>query len=637
MPIIKQLLPHEAHKIAAGEVVERPANIVKELIENALDASATQISIYIKDGGKELIRIVDNGTGMDEADALACFNKHATSKITHIDELETINTFGFRGEALASVAAVAHVTLITKMAHADVGIKVSVACNSITDTQPVATVTGTDIRVHDLFYTIPARKKFLKKSETEWRHIVQLFQAFCLAFPHIHFRLYHDDTEIHNCPPVTDSSQRFIQLWHHQSVLAFSDSRIDGTLNITGVISTHNQYRYDRSGLFFFVNNRWVKNNALASALLKGYQGLPDGRYPMACVHITVDSTLVDINIHPRKEEVAFMHPNKVTSLITNAVKSTLDTHTSTNLRGTQHAPPSASYVPASPVSTSPFKNTMPSVFTPFDFNTFVSAPDTQVQKIFDDQRVTLAEEQISVPRTASAPYETPSVDISSTTTQSFTQHTIHTPHTNSLANDEPVMGDAEQSFTLIGQLHKTYILVEHEEGLYLVDQHAAHERILYELFSQRFNDCATVNLLFPHIITLSANDYATIIPHLELFTRNGITLEPMGTHQLIVSATPIHLKEINFEELVRQVVGWITEYGNVDREDFFKTINEKLHAQCACKAAVKAGDALTHEQMQTLLTDLYKTKNRSTCPHGRPTGFLVSLDEIEKKVKRKK
>ena len=201
MPRIKQLSLHEAHKIAAGEVIERPANIVKELLENALDASATHINLYIEDGGKRLIRVVDNGCGMDEEDAHACFNKYATSKITSINELETISTFGFRGEALASIAAVARVTLITKQAEALAGIKLTTDCSVITDSQPTSALTGTDISIHDLFYTIPARKKFLKKQETEWRHIIQLFQAFCLTFPHIHFALYNEGTLVHNCPP----------------------------------------------------------------------------------------------------------------------------------------------------------------------------------------------------------------------------------------------------------------------------------------------------------------------------------------------------------------------------------------------------------------------------------------------------
>lgn len=696
MPKIKQLSLHEAHKIAAGEVIERPANIVKELIENALDASATQISLYIEDGGKQLIRVVDNGCGMDEEDAHVCFDKHATSKITHIDELQAINTFGFRGEALASVAAVARVTLITKQQAAIAGIKVSVACSAITDTQPISALTGTDISIHDLFYTIPARKKFLKKQETEWRHIVQLFQAFCLAFPHIHFILYNEGATIHNCPPVNDSMHRFAQLWQHHNLVAVNSERIDGTLSVAGSIATDN-YRYDRNALFFFVNNRWVKNFALANALLKGYLGLiPPGKYPMACIKITVDPTLVDINIHPRKEEVAFIYPQKVTLLITTAVKETLEKHMSKQMA----TKPQTGHSFSTPYKTNPtsFKHDTPPVFTPFDFSALAndttsvhtttptqplqpapilsfSYPTTDTRPTHPNTPILLSDmpnaqivhvsptdpfwPESEPAKTAYTPIATsdliasPSTAISADQAPFIQNAASSTSYTNdvtsypSYPNSEPTeyqttihyqqTTEPEHTFTIIGQLHKTYILIEQEEGLFIVDQHAAHERILYEQFSTRFGDCASINLLFPPIIMLSSHDYATISPHLTLFKDNGIIIEPFGTNQFIISSTPVHLKNVNLEEIVKQVVGWIHEQGAVDRADFFKTINEKLHAQLACKAAVKAGDALTYEQMHTILTDLHKTPNRFTCPHGRPTGFLVSLDEIEKKIKRKK
>lgn len=694
MPKIKQLSLHEAHKIAAGEVIERPANIVKELVENALDACATSISVHIENGGMQLIRIVDNGCGMDEQDAQACFAKHATSKITHVDELETINTFGFRGEALASVAAVARVSLITKQADALAGIKVSVAASEIIDMQPLSAITGTDISVSDLFYTMPARKKFLKKEETEWRHILQLFQAFCLAFPSVHFKLYHNNIIIHQCPPVHEASLRFAQLWQQHHILSITNKRIDGTLSVDGAISTHAHYRYDRNALFFFVNNRWIKNFALANALLKGYQGIiPPGKYPMACIKITIDQTLVDVNIHPRKEEVAFIYPQKVTQLITASIKQALEKQISTHIGfapSANGATSSRQAIPAEHTQTvhAPFKTsvtdftrTQPAVFTPFDFDKIAEnlvpvsyaenpALDT-TQTFMRTQSVryvlpsvsTTAQSPSAAPWTYTQPKFTETASEQSMPAElhntNLSQHIADSPtsthslnttaHTNAHTDEGPQHNYYQQTiserqnthtepiFTIIGQLHKTYILIEQEDGLFLVDQHAAHERILYELFSSTFNNCATINLMFPLIIVLSHNDYETVWPHLSLFKQNGITIEPFGNNQLIINSTPVHLKNVNLEEIIKQVVGWINEQGSVDHADFFKTINEKLHAQLACKAAIKAGDTINLIQMQTLLVDLHKTSNRFTCPHGRPTGFMLSLDEIEKKIKRKK
>ncbi|MDP3889288.1 MAG: DNA mismatch repair endonuclease MutL [bacterium] len=370
MPKIKILPLHEAQKIAAGEVVERPANIVKELIENALDAAATTISVHIEDGGKKLIRVIDTGCGMDVQDAQLCFDKHATSKITHVDALEHINTFGFRGEALASIAAVSKITLITKERDTTEGTKVTVEQNTVIDTQPVSANTGTDIAVHDLFYNIPARKKFLKVRDTEWRHILHLVQAFCLDYPEIHFKLFSDGKQIINCPATQNIRARCAQVWDQHissDMLTIEAHREDNTFSILGIITNHQQFRYDRNTIFFFVNKRWVKDFKLSNALLKGYQNvLPHGKYPTACISITVDPTLVDINIHPRKEEVKFMHPRLIEQLIQQTVKQALEIHISANLN--PKVMNTADMAISTP-STSFFSSHPSRSFTPYNFD----------------------------------------------------------------------------------------------------------------------------------------------------------------------------------------------------------------------------------------------------------------------------
>lgn len=609
MSIIKQLPPHEAQKIAAGEVVERPVNILKELIENSIDAHSTHIKIAVKDGGKELMRIIDNGCGMDNDDARLCFNKHATSKIQTVDQLESIQTFGFRGEALASVAAVGKVTLITKQKDTLHGTKVYVEQNSIISQEIVSCAQGTDLSVADLFYTIPARKKFLKKKETEWRHIVQLFQAFCLDYPAIHFQLSSDDKIVYNCPPVHKPADRITQLWDHtvgSHMISVKHYNPKYEIEIQGITSSNAYHRYDRNGIFFFVNNRWVKNFALSTALFKGYHNvLPHGKYPVSAILITVPATDVDINIHPRKEEVKFMHPRIVEQSVEQAIRLALEAHVSSQIN-----------IPvqfASPVMTYQSKA-----------NSYASLP-TQAPSYQQMQKAELS----------SVPKEETFFNASLFSKPTKPYVTTDRDFQPAFKEESLIFPETEKKYQIIGQYHKTYILIEKQNGLFMVDQHAAHERILYESFKNRDNQSVPVNLLFPQLITVSNTERERIEPYLSLFTSNNIAIEPFGQNQLRITATPVYLKTVPLDDLVKQVIGWIAEYDDMENSDTLSKIDAKIHAQMACKAAVKAGDILTMQEMQKLLADLDKTQSNFCCPHGRPTGWLLTLGEIEKKFKR--
>lgn len=654
MAKIKQLPPHEAQKIAAGEVVERPANIVKELLENAIDAGATRITVYIEDGGKQLIRIVDNGCGMDAIDAQLCFDRHATSKITHVDELETITTFGFRGEALASIASVSKITLITKEEQALEGTQIVVNAHNIIEINSIACATGTDITIHDLFFNVPARKKFLKTTQTEWRAIQLLFNAFCFDYPHIHFFLFSEGKQVLNCPVSLDLKNRTLQIWESGTanhLLELQTTEKD--ISISGIISDHQYYRYDRSGIYFFVNKRWIKNQHLSNAFIKGYANvIPAGRYPVAAIHITIPSHEVDINIHPRKEEVKFLHPRRVEQLLQQAVKTTLEHNLS------QHLKRDVTFKSAEQYSTRPQE------FRPFDFDMFLknSAPfltpfpfhsngDPDVHGMGIKQTSAIED---------SAPFDT---FLQAKTLRASGEENTTNKNELSINNKNVIIPlalsvpignvskgaeiNSAENYRLIGQYNTTYILVEKEDGLFLVDQHAAHERILYELFSQRFEEVATIQLLFPHIITLSPHDISTITPHLDIFTNNGIIIEQCASNQLSIESLPVHLKDQSLDDIIKTTIAWITEsfdtspsgtlrMNEQNEQELKKMINNKLQAQMACKAAVKAGDILTQEKMEQLLRDLEKTANRFSCPHGRPTGWLLSLHEIEKKFKRR-
>lgn len=618
MPKIHRLEAHEAQKIAAGEVVERPANVVKELIENAIDAGATQITVYLEEGGKKLIRVVDNGSGMGKEDAKLCFEHHATSKITTVDELNSIATFGFRGEALSSIACVSKTTLITKEEGAQEGTKLDLDHGTIINESITAANQGTDIIVSDLFFNVPARKKFLKSTETEWRAIQQLFHAFCFDYTNISFKLVNDNTLSINCPATINLEARIKQLLdanHAQHMIELTAATKDNSVNIKGFISNHQFSRYDRNSIYFFVNQRWVKQQKLSSSLLKGYANvLPPARYPAACIFIEIDQEQVDINIHPRKEEVQFLHPRIVEQLIQQTVRQTLESHLS------QHIKKDVTFAPARQVPHTSYAATSGLSFEP-------------MYNIRNNSAI-----HYDAPLAPHALNDTPFAD--EPYTPEIKQHAVFTPNnyeaTQESASQSPTIEQIiDQPYTLIGQYNKTYLLLEQEDGLFIIDQHAAHERILYEIFSRRFQEVATVTLLFPQTITLKSNDILLLEPHLDLFLNNGIEIAIMSNTQLIIRSTPVHLKNQSLEDLIQEVIVWISETSTADEDQFFKTINERMHAQMACKAAVKAGDILTQEQMHQLMKDLHATKNRFACPHGRPTGWLFSLSEIEKKFKR--
>ena len=604
MARIKQLSAQEAQKIAAGQVVERPANAVKELLENAIDAGATHISLFIEDGGKQLIRVVDNGCGMDREDAQLCFAKHATSKIKSVDELPSLTTFGFRGEALASIAAVSTVTLLTKQPDAIEGLK-AIAHEGIITVEPIGCPQGTDIAVRDLFYNVPARAKFLKKRETETRHVIQTVQAMAFAYPHIHLQLYVDGKQLLNCPAQDTMLQRCAQLWDASTakhMMSIEATRSDKGISLCGAISNHQWFRYDRSGMFFLVNNRWVTNTGLSRALLKGYNNvIPQGRYPMATLSIMINPALIDVNTHPRKEEITFAHPRTIEQLIQDTVRKALEAHVSKQIKKdvSFYQP---THTPSQSVESLSFR---PASLAPDMYDVALLEPTPMEPALYTE-----------------SPF------------QPTTTPALLTSEAESLTI--PIIETADESHKVIGQFAKTYILIEQQEGLFLVDQHAAHERVLYEQFGQRFEAIPTINLMFPQLVTCSEHDLAIIEPHLSLFAQHGISIETFSKDQLIIQSTPVHLKNAPLQEIIQTAIGWIKELQHIDQEQFHKTIHDKLRAQMACKAAVKAGDVLTQSQMQELIKDLHDTPNRFSCPHGRPTGWMLSLHDIEKTFRRK-
>lgn len=589
MQKIKKLSQHDIIKIAAGEVVERPANALKELIENSIDAGATQITVHLKQGGKELIEITDNGCGMSQEDALISFLPHTTSKINSIDDLESVASFGFRGEALASMAAVSKLAIVTNNGSLE-STKLVIENGSLISQTVASHAQGTTICIQNLFAFLPARKKFLKKDETELHACTQIFQAFCLAYPHIHFKLFHNDTLLVNCLTTDNILTRVQQVWPNvpASQLHTINTSHDA-VQICGVTSNPQYQKYDRSCMYVFVNQRFVKNQHLLKAILKGYQGiLPPQKFPVTVLQITVPQASIDVNIHPKKEEILFTHPHSIDKQITHSIQETI----------------SALHTPA------------------------IQTPETQAP--FDQE---------------------PVIQKASYNFQSTEKYTHSLPETMFVTKTEPfifeknIQKKAEQKniseqesifthknnfeYTLIGQYNTTYILIQKEHDLILIDQHAAHERILYEQYKASTQPQPSVRLLFPHIINTTQQEADRLEPHFGLFTRHGITLERFSDTQLCLYATPIGTKNEQLTDIIQACLAL------AHQTDIENKIHETLYAQIACASAIKAGQELTQETMHSLIEQLMTTPNYQTCPHGRPTHIAFFEKDITKYFKR--
>ncbi len=608
--IIKHLNPIEAQKIAAGEVIERPVNIIKEFIENSLDAQATKISIAVEDGGKKSITITDNGTGMDEADARICFLRHTTSKLNSFDELSSLATFGFRGEALASICSVARVTLITRLNNNNHGIKLSIENGIITQEEIIGTAIGTTISIHDLFYNVPARQKFLKTTTTEFNQIVQLFKAFCLSNLFVHFTLSHNGLITYNCPAITTLEERISQIFESiitKHLFLIEEGSQHGSIN--GIVTGPHYSKYDRSGIFIFVNKRWIKNFGISQAIIKAYKNiLPTGKYPLAVISINVPSHQVDINTHPKKEDVLFLHPRIIENLVTTAITQVLEKSFSKILSETV-----AHQLIPSPLSNNNLTNN-----SAFEFKPFFNNEDVLYHKHKD----LLAKEPFD---NVNKPF--------------YFQEKNKDFIKNESIYEEPIQSsyipDSLDLHTIIGQFHSTYILLEHPDGLLLIDQHAAHERILYEYIEKTFNKPESITLLFPETVFVQKENMELLSQYFPLLHDHGIVIEQFSEQECIVRAKPAYAQSINIKDLLHNINGWINDFGRAEKEVIKRFITEKIRAQLACKAAIKAGDILSLEEMKELLLKLDKTKNRFSCPHGRPTSWLLSLFDIEKKFKR--
>ncbi len=544
-PTIHILPPEVAERIAAGEVVERPASVVKELIENSLDARATAISVEIRDGGLSLVRVSDDGCGMSRADAPLALERFATSKVHALDDLASIETLGFRGEALSSIAAVARLEILTRTQNELEGTHVRAGGGSM-QVEPAASPAGTSVTVRDLFFNTPARRKFLKSPMREGELVRQTVIRYSLAYPAVAFRLVVNGRETYVAPPATPLERIGTALGREVAVEMVEADWEAADLHIWGYVSSPNIGRRDRQGQFFFVNGRPIRSGLLAVMLERPYAGrLPPERRPLAVLHIRLDPHLVDVNVHPRKAEVRLSQERSVYGALTRAVETAL-----------------APY----PRQEGPF----PALAWPF----------------------------------AEVPLE---------------------PGMARESRAEYVAGRLKP----LGQLQNAYIVAYSQEGLVIVDQHAAHEQILFERLSAGEGGRP---LNPPVRMELTAHEAKLLEPYLGTLADLGIEMEPFGGYTFLMRSLPASLADqeprATLDALLEELPGC--------RRLSPEAVRERLATKAACTAAVKAGDVLTKEQMQTLLDELAAAWSPATCPHGRPAFLLLSIEELERRFMRR-
>ena len=602
------ILPPRVHnKIAAGEVVERPASVVKELVENALDAGADRITVLAEEGGKQLIEVIDNGCGMGKDDALLALERHATSKITAEEDLFALKTFGFRGEALPSIAAVSRFTLETRTRAVHEAVSITMDDDDgVPQVQTTGAPVGTRIVVRDLFYNIPARRKFLKTTNTERAAILDCLNRFSLVHSHCSFTFIHNQKSVFKRTAGSDLRQRIMEVLGRETgeeLLPVSGGNTSaGTL--TGFTSPPVLHRSNRRSIYLFVNRRMVKDQVMTSAVLKAYQGLMErGRYPVSVLFLTIDPSLVDMNVHPAKEEVKFVESGRVFSLVRQAILEALSGYPASGNLGERKNDPFAAFISPPP----DHGKTGPSPAAPASG---ACQPD-----MLPDWQPGLT-----------------------TTFERKVLPSVHEqPPVYERAADNMVVGGEKffSSMEIIGQVWKSYLVLSHGDALYMIDQHAAHERILFDQLQQHLgsaNNCQ--ELLLPITMDLSPDELAVVDENGEVLHRLGFTLAPFGNCAIILTGIPVLAKEYDPRQLFSEVITDLLQSTNRSIKNL--PLIDELAAGMACRLAVKASDALSRDEIELLLMKLDQVKVGQTCPHGRPLYFSMSRYEIEKRFLRR-
>jgi len=642
---IRVLSDQVANQIAAGEVVERPASVVKELLENALDAGATRVRIEVEGGGRKLIRIVDNGSGMVRDDALLAFERHATSKLRTSDDLLQIATLGFRGEALPSIASVARVTLETRAAEDEAGTSIEIAGGNIVRVDEAGLPTGTTIAVRDLFYNTPARRKFLKSEQTELAHIAALVTHYALAHPERHFELHTATQALLIAPAVASSSDRLYQIFGRETAglmlpvaaeIDFTRAGLPepppwkreadyappepGYLRISGFVSKPELQKLNRNSVYVFVNHRLVRDRLVLHALTDAYRNIiPPTSYPVVLLFLEMPPQEVDVNVHPAKTEVRFRQPGFVHDFIRDTVRTALMTaRPAASFAAAVSGGASASLlVDVSPMPGPPSET----VFSPR------AIEESEGAATADDVDAFLLKPPVVPPSPGRLAFSENGIavgyDEGGSADGAAFQPDGPAETLNALATLKP-----------LGQIRDSFILAANDEGLWIIDQHVAHERVLFEriLREREVEQVQRQRLLMPVLVDLlpaQMVSFAAIAQELEL---NGFEAEPFGPRTLAIKAAPVGLEGRELERMLEEV---LAVPDTTQQAENAETRRRRIAASIACHAAIKVNMPLDARKIDWLLAELGKTEHPTSCPHGRPIALRYSHKDIQRAFQR--
>lgn len=620
-----------ARKIAAGEVITRPAACVKELVDNSLDAGASRIEIKVKDGGKRSIVVVDDGCGMNAEDALLAFERHATSKIVEAEDLDSISTLGFRGEAMPSIAAVSKVELKTCEPGSIAGVNVRVEAGEIKKVKEVSCAPGTSIEISSLFYNIPARLKFMKSVSSEMGCIIDIITRYVLFYPTVNFRLEHNNHLIMQSPASGDPLEAAGVVLGSDAARSLLAVPPMGSSNlhaadVRGFVGKPSYNRSTNKNIYLAVNGRQIRSRVINRAVMEAFRDyMPPRRFPVAVLDLIVNPSKLDVNVHPQKEEIRFSNDQEIFQAVVAACASALDT---------------AGIIPGSTIMAEKKskEKMVESVSEPSSYPERTHSPNS----IYLEQK--LPEPALNPPvdfRTDSMqnillpPLKEEHKDETGTVEDGHEMGRIALPEVSTEAeNTVAATPGSMPRLRVIGQLKCSYLLCDGPEGLYIVDQHAAHERVVYErLLSEITDSVPATGLLFPITMSFSYSETVVIAQNTNLLARFGFGLERFGENEFIIKEIPAFLGEAAEKNAVEKVLDSLI--ANVYTQDVDQMRRELL-VQTACHTAIRAGDPLSFKEMEALLEEMYRLKNPYNCPHGRPTIISITVEDLEREFKRR-
>jgi DNA mismatch repair protein MutL len=661
---IRVLSDQVANQIAAGEVVDRPASVVKELLENALDAGATRIRVEVEAGGRKLIRVTDNGIGMMRDDAMLAFERHATSKIRSSDDLLTIATLGFRGEALPSIASIARLEMITRAQDEETGTCIEIAGGKMLRVEDAGAPPGTSFTIRDLFYNTPARRKFLKAESTELSHVSALVTHYALAHPDKHFELHSATHALLNAPPVNEPSERVFQIFGAETLEQLLPMAAErpfdraglpepppwrrdqdyeppdpGFLRVKGFLSKPALQKLNRNSIYIFINQRLVRDRLILHAITEGYRNIiPPTSFPVALLFLEMPPHEVDVNVHPAKTEVRFRQSSVLHDFLRDSVRNTL-----------MKARPAADFL-AALSALEPVSSVMPPGTPVQDSEVIPAGPEaaaevaafslTEPVPRLQEQPLPFAAAEMTTPviraaaEAAPAPLEHPPAAGAAARVPGGSCGHEAGPEDAPLPGGEAGTLASLASLKPLGQLRESFILAVNDEGFWIIDQHVAHERVLFEkiLREREVERVHRQRLLMPLLIDLLPHQMVRFAEIAEELERNGFEAEPFGPHTIAIKASPVGLEGARLERMLMEV---LEQTGTSIQSENLEMVRTRIAASIACHSAIKINTPLDPQRMEWLLAELARTAHPTSCPHGRPIALRYSWKDIQRAFER--